>query len=196
MWVCLVGRDGGALERRIKRPLESCRQHRTRWNPPFHLIIGAWGEGRAPHNFSHLLPTEAEVVNRPHVRKLHDFYLLIKIKNKKTQRGIDDSHSQLRTVLFPFTPSLSPVYNTSSPPQVLMSFPLGEGVWEPVTWPAFTLPRPWFSSLLGLHTQKSRHNCSQNRSVSQYDFPIRELVTITRHLTGYNHKAALSNVYK
>lgn len=48
----------------------------------------------------------------------------------------------LNSQRFSFALSLSPVYNTSSPPQVLMSFPLGEGVWEPVTWPAFTFLVP------------------------------------------------------
>lgn len=42
---------------------------------PFQLVIGPRREGRALDDLSHLLTTEAEVVDGPHVRELHHFDL-------------------------------------------------------------------------------------------------------------------------
>lgn len=40
-------------------------------HPPFQLVVGPRGEGGALDDLAHLLATEAEVVDGPHVRKLH-----------------------------------------------------------------------------------------------------------------------------
>lgn len=44
--------------------------------PPFQLVIGPRREGGALDDLAHLLTTEAEVVDGPHVRKLHHFDLV------------------------------------------------------------------------------------------------------------------------
>lgn len=44
-------------------------------HPPFQLVIGPRREGGALDDLAHLLTTEAEVVDGPHVRELHHFDL-------------------------------------------------------------------------------------------------------------------------
>lgn len=43
---------------------------------PFQFVIGPRRESGTLDDLSHLLTTEAEVVNGPHVRKLHHFDLM------------------------------------------------------------------------------------------------------------------------
>lgn len=42
---------------------------------PFEFVVGSWWEGGAFDDFPHLLATEAEVVDGPHVGELHHFDL-------------------------------------------------------------------------------------------------------------------------
>lgn len=44
-------------------------------HPPFQLVIGPRRKGGAFDDLAHLLTTEAEVVDGPHVRELHHFDL-------------------------------------------------------------------------------------------------------------------------
>lgn len=44
-------------------------------NEPFHLVVGAGGEGGALQHLPHFFSAETKVVDGPHVGKLHDFNL-------------------------------------------------------------------------------------------------------------------------
>lgn len=100
-------------------------------NSPLQLVIGPRGESGALDDLAHLLATEAEVVDGPHVRELHHFDL--------------EEERRLTVWLGPCClisrsgacVVISPVCNTSSRPQARWSFPQGEGDSGLLTLPAW-----------------------------------------------------------
>lgn len=61
----------------VRAGLSKCLQQSSpHSDAPFQLVIGPRREGGALDDFPHLLTTEAEVIDGPHVRELHHFDLL------------------------------------------------------------------------------------------------------------------------
>lgn len=77
--VVKLNTKNGSLSFRSQPPAQLCKTEKSEYRchgyPPFQLVIGPWGEGGALDDLAHLLPTEAEVVDGPHVRELHHFDL-------------------------------------------------------------------------------------------------------------------------
>lgn len=108
--------------------------------PPLQLVVGPRREGGALDDLAHLLTTEAEVVDGPHVRELHHFDLA-----KEKTFSIAQSTMRLTVLLSPcwlinsspVCVVILPVCNTSSRPQARWTFPQGEGDSGLLTLPAW-----------------------------------------------------------
>lgn len=86
------------------------KQSSSSAHPPFQFVIGPRREGGALDDLTHLLTTEAKVVDGPHVRELHHFDLAKENEHISTKMTVLLSQSTLplseRSLYLCVTPAL------------------------------------------------------------------------------------------